>query len=83
MGGSEVRSEVGEKNEFPTLWNYLYAAVWGTGGSTYGPTPTHQKSLANAEQLCNQLSEELGLILGDFDKIYRQMKAIGAPMIKE
>lgn len=83
MGGSQARAEVGEKNEFPTVWNYLYAAVWGTSGSTYGPTPTHQKSLSNAEQLCNQLSEELGLILGDFDKIFRQMKVIGAPMIRE
>ena len=41
MNGSKSRSEIGE-NEFPTIWNYLWAA-YGSSRSTYGPTQTHGK----------------------------------------
>ena len=48
IGGSKVRSEIGEQNEYPRMRDYLWAA---SGSSTYGPTEMHKQSLANAEKI--------------------------------
>ena len=47
INGSKARSEVGEKDEYPTIWNYLWSAS-GSSNSTYGPTSTHKKSFNNS-----------------------------------
>lgn len=83
LGGSKARSEVGEKEEFPTLWTYLYAATWGTNGSTYGPTPMHREYMQNAETIYNSLLSELTQITADFSAMKEPLKNIGAPEMKD
>lgn len=83
FSGSEARSEVGEKSEYPTIWNYLSAASSGTGSSTYGPTPTHTKSLENAKTIYNQVNTELDSIKTKMDEFEVKLKEIGAPEINE
>jgi hypothetical protein len=83
IGGSKSRSEVGEKNDFPTLWNYLYAAIWGTGNSTYGPTPTHQKSLNYAEKIWSDLALELTSSIADYESLKSRLLMLGAPEIRD
>ena len=82
FSGSPARKEVGEKNEYPTVWNYLSHVSIGTSYSTYGPTPSHKKSLANAEQLYKQLREELTAIESKIDNYKNALQEMGAPMIK-
>jgi hypothetical protein len=83
LGGSKPRAEVGEKNEFPTLWNYLYAAIWGTNGSTYGPTPMHKQSLINAQTLYEQHNAKLLEITQNLSAIRLRLEAVGAPPVRE
>ena len=83
LGGSKPRAEVGEKNEFPTLWNYLYAAIWGTNGSTYGPTPMHKQYLSNAQTLYEQHYAALSEITQNFSVIRSRLAALGAPPVRE
>jgi photosystem II stability/assembly factor-like uncharacterized protein len=83
LNGSKARQEVGEKNEYPTVRHYLFVASWGTSGSTYGPTPTHEKSLANAQTLFEQINTALKLIRDvELPKIEEQLRVIGAPRIE-
>jgi len=37
LGGSQARKEIGEENEFPSMWSYLWSASSGAN-SSYGPT---------------------------------------------
>ena len=39
--GSEIREEVGEKNEYPSIWTYIWGA--SSNGSTYGATTSQLK----------------------------------------
>lgn len=83
FGGSKQRAEVGEKNEYPTLYNYLYAASSGTSNSTYGPTPMHKQYLGYSKTLYEQISSDLELIVAKYEGFKSQLKAIGAPAIKD
>lgn len=78
--GSKVRSEVGEKNEFPTIYNYMYAA---SGSSSYGPTKAHLKYFENAKKLLDELKTELSSIEEDLSKYESELEAIGAPGIED
>jgi photosystem II stability/assembly factor-like uncharacterized protein len=83
LNGSKARAEVGEKNEFPSVRSYLSVASWGTSGSTYGPTPTHQKCLNNAKTLYEKLLSDLEKILkSDLPSLEEGLKKIGAPTIE-
>ena len=62
LNGSKSRSEIGEKNEFPTIWNYLWAA-YGSSRSTYGPNQTHKESLQNASTIHDELKSEVDIII--------------------
>lgn len=81
FGGSKVRAEVGEKNEYPTLWDYAGAA--GGMGSTYGPTPAQLQNFENANALYNQMAEKLAGITEKIPALKQKLEAIGAPKIKE
>jgi photosystem II stability/assembly factor-like uncharacterized protein len=83
LNGSPARKEVGEKNEYPTFWNYLFAANYGTSFSTYGPTPSHQKSFANAQALYEQLKVSLDEQLVILNQLGERLNEIGAPAIQE
>jgi hypothetical protein len=83
LNGSKARREVGEKDDYPTVRHYLYVASSGTSGSTYGPTPTHEKCLANAQTMMNEINNTLEQILKtELPKLEAQLKAIGAPAIE-
>ena len=80
VGGSKVRSEIGEQNDYPRMRDYLWAA---SGSSTYGPTKMHQKSLANAETIFLEINSEFSIIKGLIKPLFIQLKKIKAPAVKE
>lgn len=82
MGGSKPRAEIGEKEAFPSLWTYLYAAIWGTNGSTYGPTPMHKQYLSNANTLYEQMSSSLEALSQQIDAFKARLESLGAPALK-
>jgi photosystem II stability/assembly factor-like uncharacterized protein len=83
LNGSKARREVGEKDEYPTVRSYLSVASWGTSGSSYGPTPTHEKCLANAATLFQEINKIFEQIRkNELPKLEEQLKALGAPMIE-
>ena len=44
LNGSKSRSSIGEQNDYPSMWTYLWSAN-GSGSSTYGPTDTHKPAI--------------------------------------
>jgi photosystem II stability/assembly factor-like uncharacterized protein len=80
IGGSKARSEVGEKNEYPTIWNYIWYA--SNMSSTYGPTAAHLKSLKNANTMLDQLSGKLKDIENAITPLEEKLEAIDAPKVK-
>lgn len=83
MNGSEVRSEIGEKNEYPTIWDYLSYVSLGTGYSTSGPTSAHKENFKIAERIKDDLTGELENIETRLDNLEKQLKSIGAPDWRE
>ena len=82
INGSKVRSEIGERNEYPTIWTYLWAAS-GSSNSTYGPTKSHEKNLTNAKVIFNQLNIALNMIINSSESLLIKLEEIGAPSIKK
>ncbi|CAL2083148.1 VPS10 domain-containing protein [Tenacibaculum sp. 190524A05c] len=80
FGGSKVRSEVGEKNEYPTIWDYMWPA---SARSSYGPTKAHLKYMSNAQKLYNKMSTDLKLIKSALTPLESQLERIGAPKVKK
>jgi len=83
MNGSKARSEVGEKNEYPTVWNYLSYVSLGTSYSTYGPTASHKENLAIAVKMKSELETELKDLTNALSNIDARLKALGAPEWKD
>lgn len=81
LRGSKARAEVGEKNEYPTIYDYLWNA--SNGGSTYGPTKTQLKCLENANTLYNQMTAKLKSITDATEPLESKLEAIGAPKIRK
>lgn len=82
LSGSEARRQVGEKNDYPTVRNYLGVASSGTSFSTYGPTPTHQKCYDNAVKLYEQIKQELSSVETKITSAESKLKTLGAPLIE-
>lgn len=80
FGGSKARAEVGEKDEYPNVRDYMWAA---SAGTTYGPTKSHEKYLDNATRLFNQMTAKLQEIKDTMAPLEGQLKRIGAPKIKK
>ena len=80
-GGSEVRSEVGEKNEYPTIRDYIWPA--SSSSSTYGPTKSQIKSLSNANALFNEMTVNLKGIKDAIVPLEGKLERIGAPKFKK
>jgi photosystem II stability/assembly factor-like uncharacterized protein len=74
LNGNPAKNEIGERVR-PTIGNRLFALNRGISMSTYGPTPTHEKTvrIITAEQ--KQLEEQLG-------KLKAEAKAIAALIVK-
>jgi hypothetical protein len=58
VNGHPARREVGEKS-VATFNSYLSAATFGTYNSTYGPTPSHRRSLEIAKSKFSLIREKL------------------------
>ena len=82
LGGSQVRKEIGEENEYPSMWSYLWSASSGAN-STYGPTQTHKKSLKTANKIFHKLEINYINIEMSVKPMTEQLKNIGAPKIKK
>ncbi|MFK7784065.1 MAG: glycosyl hydrolase [Crocinitomicaceae bacterium] len=80
IGGSKARSEVGEKNEYPTIRNYISYA--SSMSSTYGPTAAHLKSLENARTLLSEMTVKLTKIQNSIAPLKEGLEAINAPKVK-
>lgn len=61
LGGNQSKNQVGEKGP-RTVNNRLFVAQIGTGLSTYGPTPTHKRSMEIAEQEFADIRNRLNAI---------------------
>ena len=79
ISGSEIRSEIGEQNEYPRMRDYLWAA---SGSSTYGPTKMHKESLKNAKKIFVDLNTEFNRINKTLKPLIIQLENINAPSIK-
>ena len=79
---SKVRKEIGEEYEYPTMWTYLWSANGGTN-SSYGPTSSHEKSLANANQIFTNIKSEFKNLKDRYNLLPSQLNLIGAPQIKD
>jgi hypothetical protein len=82
LGGSQVRKEIGEENEYPSMWSYLWSASSGAN-STYGPTKSHKKSLEIAKKIFLELEINYKKIEIGIKPLVDQLKKIGAPKIKK
>ncbi len=79
--GSRAKSEVGERNN-PTINNRISAARMGTSNSTYGPTPTHKRSLEIAQTEFKALKAQLTEIMEhNIPTVEKELKELGAPWI--
>ena len=81
FSGSKTRSEVGAKNEFPTIGSYLWHA--SNDDSTYGPTKGQQQSLKHANTLLNDSKAKLKGISDKLPGVQERLDAIGAPNVKQ
>ncbi len=80
VNGSDPRSEVGEKDAFPSIDDYIWAAYGGS--TTYGPTKSHLTYLENARTLLKERKEKLNSIQSKLDGMEEKLTEIGAPEIK-
>jgi len=81
LNGNRSKGQVGEKNN-PTINYRLRVARSGTFSSTYGPTPTHQRSLEIASTQFDEFKIALEKILNkQLPKFEKDLQAAGAPWI--
>lgn len=82
FNGSPAKAEVGEKDP-ATIQDRIFTANFGTLLSTYGPTPTHKRSLEIAKQELKAFQADLQKLLdGDIAAFEKLLEANGAPWIK-
>ena len=80
FNGSKSKKEVGEQNEYPTIWSFLWSAS-GSSSSTYGPTDTQLKSLQNAKTLYQDFKTQLWKIESQIKSENKNLNNINAPNI--
>jgi chromosome segregation ATPase len=82
LNGNKSKNEIGEKSD-PTILSRLEVAVSGTEYTTYGPTPTHKKSLAIAKNLFKQFKNNLDKIINiEIPRIEDALANAGAPFVE-
>ena len=80
FGGSKARGEVGEKNEYPTIRDYVWSA---SANTTYGPTKAHLKYLSNANKLFDEMTTKLKQIKDSIAPLEGKLEKTGAPKMKK
>jgi len=79
LNGIQTKDEVGEPKQH-TVGRYLQVAMIGTMMSTYGPTPTHERSLGYAEEMFTGIREQLNTLAQDEIPAFEQrLIEAGAP----
>ena len=82
LNGNRSKKEIGE-NTRPTISDYLNVAALGTFGSTYGPTPTHKRSLEIAAGKFVELKKSMDKVLNqELPAIEKALGDAGAPWIE-
>ncbi len=81
FNGSKARTEVGEKNEYPTIRDYIWSAAGMN--ATYGPTKAHRTYLDTAKKLFAEMTTKLQTIKTSVAPLQEKLQSIGAPNIKK
>ena len=82
LNGNRSKQQVGEKTK-PTINYRLNVAMSGTMSSTYGPTPTHKRSLDIARIQFKEFKSALDNILNEqLLKLEKDLQDAGAPVVK-
>ena len=77
MSGSQQQDRVSELKEH-SIGNWMMAASMGTSMSTYGPTPTHRRSLDIAQELLEQMRGDIAqLVEVDIPALEERLEAAG------
>ena len=81
LNGNRAKQEVGEKTKV-TVSSRLGSVLLGTGLSTYGPTPTHQRSLEIAMAEYQKLKARIDEITQQrMPAFERALETAGAPYV--
>ena len=81
INGSSAREEVGEKNEYPNMQDYLWSAY--NSSTSYGPTITQEKTLNIVQELYNQNKIKLEQIQNEYlNNLEVNLQKIGIPWIE-
>jgi len=79
LQGKASMNQVGELQS-PTVGQRMFVAMIGTGRSTYGPTPTHRRSLEIAETQFATIRDELNrLVEEQIPALETELLDAGAP----
>jgi photosystem II stability/assembly factor-like uncharacterized protein len=82
LNGNRSKQQAGQKTK-PTVNSRMSAAVLGTSHSTYGPTPTHIRSLEIAKKQFSGIKARLDIILKEeFPALEKALIASGAPWVE-
>ena len=82
VNGNRSKRKIGEDRN-PTLLNRLNFAMSGTGNSTYGPTPLHQKSFNIASKQFKELKTKLDdIIFNKLPDLEKRILEAGAPWVE-
>ena len=73
FNGSKSKKEIGEQNEYPTIWSFLWSAS-GSSASTYGPTISQLKSLENTKILRQDFNSQLLKINSKINKVTNDLE---------
>jgi len=77
--GGKARSKVGERGN-PTVYSRMSAAQMGTMNSTYGPTPTHIRSLEIAKKQFLPIKNKIeNIVKNKIPELEEELRKAGAP----
>ncbi len=82
LNGNRSKQEVGELGK-PTISSRLSVAIYGTTNATYGPTPTHKRSMEIAEQEYTEWRQTFDKVIAEvIPELEKSLIEAGAPWIE-
>jgi hypothetical protein len=82
LSGDQQKTRVSELQDH-TIGNWMMAASFGNMMSTYGPTPTHQRSLEIAQELLDELRADVAQLADtDIPQLEERLEAAGVVWTK-
>ncbi len=80
--GGKAKGKIGERNN-PTVYSRMSAAQMGTMNSTYGPTPTHIRSLEIAKKQFLPIKSKIeNIVTNKIPELEKDLLEAGAPWIE-